>query len=104
MFRCPICLDDVWMPPVHTQHKACFVRLRGCPYVPIHVDAPCQSTAQRKHALLDLGVSICPHTFGCPHMFGCPMYSWMPLVCLDSTICLDALHMFGCPTVCLDAA
>ena len=63
----PIYLDDVWLPPVHTQHKerilcqtkevstcphtsrcplyinnikkACFVRLRGCPYAPIDLDA-----------------------------------------------------------------
>ena len=54
IFRCPLCLDDVWMPPVYTQHKkACFVRLRGCPYAPIYVDAPCTSTTQRKHALSD---------------------------------------------------
>ena len=64
----PICLDDVWMPPAHTQHKermlcqtnrvsicpntfgcpmyihntkkGCFVRLRGCLYAPIHLDVP----------------------------------------------------------------
>ena len=33
-----------------------------------------------------------------------PMYVWIPPVCLDAIICLDALHMFGYPTVCLDAA
>ena len=79
----PICLDDVWMPPVHTQHKESML---------------CQTK----------GVSICPHTFGwpqmlgctpvclnvpnmfgCPHMFGHTLYVWIP-------------HMFGCPPVCLD--
>ena len=67
MFRCPICLDDVWVPPVHTQHKESML---------------CQ-------------------TKGDVHM---RPYIWMCPVCLDATICLDALHMFGCPTVCLDAA
>ena len=33
-----------------------------------------------------------------------PPYIWMPPVYLDATMCLDDLHMFGCPTVCLDAA
>ena len=100
----PICLDDVWMPPVHTQQKdsmfcwtkgvatlphtfgcplylnntkkACFVRLRGCPYAPIHLDAPC----------LDA-----------------PLYVWMPPVCLDTTICLEAPSVCLNASVCLDA-
>ena len=60
----PVCLDDVWMLPVHTQHKkACFVTLRECPYAPILLDAP-----------------ICLDT---PCMFGCTP------VCLDAPICLD---------------
>ena len=95
----PIYLDDVWMPPVHTQHKesmlcqtkevsiwphtcgcplyinntkkACFVRLRGCPYAPYIWMAP---------------------------------YVWMPPVCLDAPCMFRCHHMFGCPTVCLDAA
>ena len=58
MFRCsPICLDDVWMPPVHTKHKEMML---------------CQTK----------GVSIFPHTFGCPHMFGClPVCLDNPHVC-----------------------
>ena len=56
----PIYLDDVWMPPVYTQHKESML---------------CQTK----------GVSICP-------------------IHVDAPICLGALCMFGCPTVCLDAA
>ena len=37
----PVCLDNVGMPPVHTQHKESIL---------------CHTK----------GVSICPHTFGCP--------------------------------------
>ena len=36
-------LDDVWMPPIDTQHKESMFCQRG-----VHM----------------------PHTFGCPHMFG----------------------------------
>ena len=85
----PICLDDVWTPLyLHNTKKACFVRLRGCPYAPIHLDAPYSW--------------MHPCVFECPHMFG-----WSP-VCLDASICLDVHlyvwcpHMFGCPPVCLD--
>ena len=60
-----VCLEDVWMPTVHINtKKACFVRLRGCPYA--------------------------PYTFGCPHMFGHPnifghyLYVWMSLIPLDA--------------------
>ena len=73
----PVCLDDVWMPHVHTQHKESML---------------CHTK----------GVSICPHTFGCPHMFGCIlcMFGW-PCVCLNAPmfghpLCLDAPYMFGC--------
>ena len=81
MFGCPLY--------IHNTKKACFVRLRGCPYAPIHLDAP-----------------ICLDD---PCMFGC-----LP-VCLDGPICLnthtyvwmlpvylDICHMFGFPLVCLD--
>ena len=45
------CLDDAWMTHVHTQHKErMLVRLRGCPYAPIHLDAPVH-TQHKKHAL-----------------------------------------------------
>ena len=73
----PVCFDDVWMPPVHTQHKKIMVWLRG-----VHM----------------------PHTFGCPlyvwtppvcsdgpHMLDTPTYVWI------TPVCLDISHMFGCP-------
>ena len=90
---------NVWMPPLHTEHKESML---------------CQTK----------GVSIYPHIFGCPlyinntkkacfvqlrgvHM---PPYIWMSPVCLDAAICLDTPpcvfgfpHMFGWPSVCLDA-
>ena len=56
----PVCLDTpyVWMIfgcplYIHNTKKGCFVRLRGCPYAPIHLDAPCTYTTQRKYALSD---------------------------------------------------
>ena len=125
----PVCFDDVWVPPVHTQHKACFVRLGGVhmlqyiwmpPYawmLPVCLDAPCMFRW--------------PHMFEHPHilnascMFGYPPYVWMPPVCLDD-VWMPAVHiqpkesilfqtkgvsicphtfvcpqMFGCPPVCL---
>ena len=90
LFGCPLCLDAVWMSLyIHNTRKACFVRLRGvhmppyiwmppvhkhhkesmlcqtkgCPYAPIHLDAPCM--------------------FRFCHMFGCTP------VCLNVPICLD---------------
>ena len=114
-----VCLEDVWMHAVHIQHKACFVRLRGYPYGPKHLDAPICLDAlhmfggscvyledvwmpivhiQHKESMLcqTEGVSICPHKFGCPHVW-IPLYvqrtayGWRPL------ICLDVPHTFGCP-------
>ena len=97
MFGCPhmfehpaVCLGDVWMPPVHTQHIESML---------------CHT----------IGVSICPHTFECPICLDAPPvyldapHIWTPLICLDAPICLDTTHifgcphMFGCPAVCLDA-
>ena len=70
----------VWMSPVHTQHKES-IRLRGCPYAPIHLDA---------HICLDS-----PCMFGCPCMFECSLCLNAPCMfgqpqCLDVPICLDA--------------
>ena len=125
MFGCPyvwmlpVCLDtpqyvwmplyvwtppvylDVWMPPVHTQHKACFVTLRQCPYAPIHLDAPCM-----------FGCPSCLDTPICldaPHMFEPPALClgdvWMPPVHtqqIESMLCHTkgvsiCPHTFGCP-------
>ena len=75
----PIYLDDVWMPPVHTQHKE-------------------RILCQRKE------VSTCPHTSACPlyinntkkacfvRLRGCPYTR----IHLDATICLDTTCMLGC--------
>ena len=87
----PVCFDDVWMPPVHTQHKESML---------------CQTKE----------VSICPHTFVCPIcldapcMLGFPhMFEWSP-VYLDAhlyvqmpTCMFGHPHMLGHPPVCLDA-
>ena len=71
-----ICLDDFWMPHVHTQHKESML---------------CQNK----------GVSICPYTFGCPHMLGCtPCMIECPHV-FGCHICLDTPCLFRCP-ICLD--
>ena len=127
MLGCPLCLDALCMLGhphmfrcphmfgcplyIHNTEKACFVRWRGCPYSPIHVDAPCTSTTQRKcldapctyttqrNALSDEGVSICPIHLDAPlyinnakktcfvRLMGCPY----------ATLHSDAPHMFGCP-------
>ena len=72
-------LEDVWMLSVHIQHKKNMLcETKGCPYAPIHLDAP--------------------HMFGCPLMFGwiapC-MFRCLPYVLLHY-ICLDDTHMFRC--------
>ena len=85
MFGCPhmfeypaVCLGDVWMPPVHTQHiESMLCHTKGCPYAPIH---------------LDVSISVdAPCIFGYPYMVGHHPYIWMPS------------FMFGCPPVCLVA-
>ena len=86
----PICLDAPWY--IHNTKKACFVRLRECPYAPIHLDAP---------------ICLDAHC-----VFGCP-YVWMPLVsmgapiclpvCLDAPLCLDTPICLDSP-ICLDDA
>ena len=90
----PICLDTLHMfgcpMYIYNIKKACFVRLRGCPYT---------------------------HTFGCPAvcldapcMFGCHSYVWMSPYVWTPPIYLDALLnvwmptcMFGCPHICSTA-
>ena len=46
------------------------VRLRGCPYAPIHFYVPIHSDAP-----------ICLYN---PHMSGCPLYVWIPAIHLDA--------------------
>ena len=62
MFKCPLY--------IHKTKKACFVRLRGCPYAQY--------------------IWMPPYVWMSPCMFGYPS-------CLDAPICLDTPHMFGCP-------
>ena len=92
------------MPPVHTQHKEGILhQTEGCPYAPIHLDAPicldpCMFGAPYVWMPLMFGwipVSLdAPHMspcmFGHPHIFGCPL-------CLDAPCMLGHPHMFGCP-------
>ena len=92
MFGCPLYVwtpPYVWMLPyvwmmfgcplyIHNTKKACFVRLRGCPYAPIHLDAP---ICWMPPVCLD--EPICLDT---PCMFVYP-------TCLHTPICLDA-HLY----------
>ena len=92
MFGCALC--------IHVTKKVCFVRLRGLPYAPIHLDAPVHKEHKESMLYQTKGVSICPIHLdapyvwmppcmsGCPHMFGHPLYVLMP------PICLYAPHMF----------
>ena len=128
----PPCLDTLHMCGcplyIHNTKKACFVRLRWCPYTPIHLDAsicwdaPCMfgchpyvwtpPVCLNAPKCLD-APPICldaPCMFGCPlHVWMPPMfqhhpYVWMPPVCLDTPICLNIPHMFGCSPECLDVS
>ena len=77
----PVCFDDVWMPPVHTQHKESMLcQTKGVSIYPIHLDAPiCLMSPCMFDAFCMPGY---PHMFGCTHcMFECP-------------ICLDVPCMF----------
>ena len=83
MFGCPHTFGHpmyVWMmfgytPYIHNTKKACFVILRECPYIPIHLDAPCMFQCT---SCLDT-----PHMFECPHIFEHPAVClgdvWMPM-------------------------
>ena len=48
---------------IHNTKKACFVRLRGCPYAPIH---------------LDPHVWMPPVCLDAPYVWMGPLYVWMP--------------------------
>ena len=51
----PICLDDVWMPPVHTEHKESMLcHTKGCPYAP--------------YVWMALCMFEFPHMCGHPHL------------------------------------
>ena len=80
MFGCPLY--------IHKTKKACFVRLRGYPYAPIHFDAP---------ICLDA-----PCMFDAPYIWMPLMFGWLP-VSLDAPICPLYVWnpLLGCP-LCLD--
>ena len=59
-----VCLYNVWMPPVHTQHKESML---------------CHTK----------GVSICPHTFGCPSCLDTPICLDVPHMFQHPAVCLD---------------
>ena len=112
MFRHPICLDathifehpavclgDVLMPPVHTQHIESML--------PIHLDAPICVDATCMfgcpHVWMAPCMFECPHMFGHPCMFACPpMFGHHPYVWMPSYIWMPCC-MFGCPPVCFIA-
>ena len=100
----PVCLDaPMFGCPlyIHNTKKACFVRLRGCPYASNTLDAPiCLDVPP-----VCLNASLClddPCMFGCPNMFGHLLYVWMPPITLDIPICLAAPICLHSP-VCLGA-
>ena len=89
MFGCPLYVWVMFGCPlyIHNTKKACFVRLRGCPYAPyiwippICLDAPCMFEWPHMFGQP-------PHMFGCspacldiPHVWAC-LYVWMPPECL----------------------
>ena len=84
MFGCPLY--------IHNTKKACFVRLRGCPYAPIHLDAPICLDAPCMFGWP-------PYVWTSPHMFGCPLYVWISPICLDTPIGLDTLLYVWMPAV-----
>ena len=75
MFGCPLY--------IHNTKKACFVRLRGCPYASIYLDAPICLNAPH----------MPPCMFGCPCMLGCPLYALTPPYVQMPPICLDDVWM-----------
>ena len=122
MFICPVYVVMKFgcLLYIHNTKNTCFVRLRGCPYAPIHLDAPICLDAPCM-SQCPLYVLMAPYVWTPPHMFGCPLYVWMMFRCLlyiyntkkacfvktegvhmphihlDAPVCLDVLHMFGCP-------
>ena len=116
----PIYLDDVWMSPVHTQHKerilcqtkkvstcphtsacplyinntkkACFVSLRGCPYAPIDLDATiCLDTTCM------LGCHL--YVYMLPYVWRHPLYVWMPPYVWIPPYVWTPLHVWLSPYV-----
>ena len=98
----PICLEDVWMPPVHTQHKESILcHTKGCPYAP-YIWMP--HMFGWPHVCLNA-----PYVVDTPCMFGCPLcldatcLFGHHFICLDTAICFDAPICLDAPPECLDA-
>ena len=92
-----ICLDDplyvlmMFGCPIHTQHKESMLcQTKGCPYVPIHLDAP----YVWMHLLYVFDAPICLDILDAPFMFGCPLYVWKPLY-----VWMSPLHVWTPPFV-----
>ena len=85
MFRCPLYVLMMFGCSLYINNikKACFARLRGCPYAPIHWDTPHMLDATCMFGWPPICLDI-------SHMFGCPQYVWISPICLDTPICLDA--------------
>ena len=71
MFGCPLYIHN---------NESMLCQTKGCPYAPIHLDAP---YVWMPHVFGWLPVCLdaphmSPSMFGHPHMFGCPLYVWTP--------------------------
>ena len=116
---------------IHNTKKACFVILSGCPYAPIHLDAPiclnapcmlgCHPVFGHPHVWIPLyvrvppvhtqhkkrvfcqtkGVFICCSYIWIPHVWMHPLYVWMS--CMFALPHIFECPMFGHPSVWLDA-
>ena len=84
---------------IYNTKKVCFIRLRGCPYAPIHLDAP-----------VCLNTPICldvPRTFGCQHtiwqhpniQWGSQTYGGYPNIQGVSKHVGVSNHTEGCPNM-----
>ena len=86
---------------IHNTKKACFDRLRVCPYAPIHLDAPCifrwpPYVWTPPHVWMPPVCLDIPHMFGHHHMFGCPLYVWMMFWML--TVLIEHKKIMLCQT------
>ena len=107
----PVCLDDVWMPPVHTQHKESMLcQTKGVSICPIHLYAPICLDALW-YVWMPSGMFGCPlHAWIPPYVWMYPLYVWMypvyvwmPTICLDTPICLDGYLYVWMHSICLHA-
>ena len=99
----PVCLDDVWIPPVHTQHKESILcHTKGCPYTPYNwmpnmcgwppvcLDAPICWMPPYVWTPLYVWMPLC---LDATCLFGHPLYVWMPPYVWTPPVCLDNVQM-----------